>query len=177
MNGIETATVAADAVNAIDIAANGNASFSFANAAVPNPCAAAPIPKPRATASCIPKVFNIIAPKLAPIKPVMTTIETAKEISAPNMVAMAIANGDVIFLDSNDKRRYGDAMFNNRTMNAVPYNPPNVDTEIAVHNSNKFCRIKSRLSYMDIARDTTAGPNKNNNTSPGPYNVPSPPVL
>ena len=36
-NGIEIITVHAEAVNAIAIAANGNASLSFANAAVPNP--------------------------------------------------------------------------------------------------------------------------------------------
>ena len=171
MNGIDTATVAADAVRAMDIAANGNASFSLANAAVPNPCAAAPIPNPRATASRIPKTFNIADPKLAPIKPVMTTIDTANEMSAPNIVAIAMANGDVIFRDNNDKRKYGEAMFNNRTINAVPYKPPKVDTEMAVPNSVKFCRIKARLSYMDTASDTTAGPNRNNNTSPGPNNA------
>lgn len=180
MNGIETATVAADAVKAMDMAAKGKASFSFAKAAVPSPCAAAPIPNPRATASCIPKVFNIMAPKFAPINPVTTTIETANEISPPNMVAIAMANGEVIFLDSNDNRRYGEAMFNNRTINAVPYKPPNVDTEMAVPNSIKFCFIKARFSYMDIANETTAGPNKNINKSPGPSDVVPiclPPVL
>ena len=105
MNGIETATVAADAVKAMEMAANGNASFSFAKAAVPNPWAAAPIPNPRATASRIPNPFNIMAPKLAPIKPVITTIETANEISPPNMVAIAMANGEVMFLDNNDNRK------------------------------------------------------------------------
>ena len=59
-------------------------------------------------------------------------------------------------------------MFNNRTMNAVPYKPPNVDTEMAVPSSIKFCFINARLSYMEIASDTTAGPSKKISKSPGP---------
>ena len=70
-------------------------------------------------------------------------------------------------------------MFNTRTIHAVPYKPPNVDTEMAAPTSVKFCRINARLSYIDTASDTTAGPNRNNNTSPGPTDVvkPSRPVL
>ena len=99
--GIETSTVQAEAVNAILIAANGNASSSFANAAVPSPCAAAPIPTPLATASFIPAASNIAAPKLAPINPVTTTILTASQTHiCPRSNAHTISRGMVLSRES-----------------------------------------------------------------------------
>ena len=48
------------------MAAKGNASSSFANAAVPRPWAAAPIPSPLAAAFCTPNASRMEAPKFAP---------------------------------------------------------------------------------------------------------------
>ena len=171
IDGMDTRTVQADAVNDIAIAENGNASFSFTMAAVPNPCAAAPIPSPRATASLIPKESKIVCPKLAPIKPVTTTIDTARDTSAPMIAAIAIASGEVIFLDSNDNRMEGLASCNKRAAAAVPNKPPKDDTPIAVTTSFQFSCISFRLSYIETASDTTAGPNRNSNTSPAPADV------
>mmetsp|Transcript_21067 Transcript_21067/g.43543 ORF Transcript_21067/g.43543 Transcript_21067/m.43543 type:complete len:174 (+) Transcript_21067:272-793(+) len=146
--GIDTSTVHADAVNAIAIAAKGKASFSFANAAVPNPCAAAPMPKPLATASLIRNASNIVAPKLAPNNPVNTTIVTANDASAPRIEAIAIARGEVIFLDKRLSRTEVFAIPSNLTAAAVPYNPPNAETNVDTPTSGIFSRINFFLPYI-----------------------------
>lgn len=42
---------------------------------------------------------STVAPKLAPMTPVMTTIAIAKDVSAASMVHIAMASGDVMFRD------------------------------------------------------------------------------
>lgn len=135
----------AEAVSAMAMAAKGNASFSFVKAAVPKPCAAAPIPRPRATASLILAKSSKLAPKFAPRKsrrehmrisfqitatnaynhyiprrPVTTTMLTAKLKSAPNIPAIAIAKGLVIFRLSKERRSDSLPMHSKRTAAAVP---------------------------------------------------------
>lgn len=52
-----------------------------------------------------PRASSVVAPKLAPTKPVMTTIATASDISAPSKEQMAMASGEVIFRDKTVSRR------------------------------------------------------------------------
>ena len=131
--GMDTVTVAAEATNAMAIALNEKAVGSLrAKAAVPKPCAAAPMLKPRATGSVIPQAVRILAPKLAPTKPVNTTMDTAKETSAPNKLAMAMASGEVMLRDNKLKRTAGIPMPHKRTASAVAPTPPKVAPLTAV---------------------------------------------
>mmetsp|Transcript_46448 Transcript_46448/g.98512 ORF Transcript_46448/g.98512 Transcript_46448/m.98512 type:complete len:353 (+) Transcript_46448:637-1695(+) len=150
------------------MAANGNASPSPANAAVPSPCAAAPIPSPLATASFIPAASSIDAPKLAPISPVTTTMVTAREASAPNTAAMAMARGEVMFRDSRLRRRVGLRTLSSRTARAVPYRPPREDTRVDAATSGTFSLMSLFRPYICIARATTAGPRRKRRASPAP---------
>eukprot|EP00560_Eucampia_antarctica_P006126 CAMPEP_0197825020 /NCGR_PEP_ID=MMETSP1437-20131217/2170_1 /TAXON_ID=49252 ORGANISM="Eucampia antarctica, Strain CCMP1452" /NCGR_SAMPLE_ID=MMETSP1437 /ASSEMBLY_ACC=CAM_ASM_001096 /LENGTH=141 /DNA_ID=CAMNT_0043424853 /DNA_START=103 /DNA_END=528 /DNA_ORIENTATION=- len=140
--------VHADAVRAMDMAAKGKASGSLAKAAVPSPCAAAPMPNPRATASVMPNASKMAAPKLAPMSPVITTMDTARDTSAPSIPAMAMAKGEVIFLDNKLSRNIGLAIFKKRTNAAVPNKPPTDDTVTAVPTSAKFCFMILLRSYI-----------------------------
>mmetsp|Transcript_61296 Transcript_61296/g.71668 ORF Transcript_61296/g.71668 Transcript_61296/m.71668 type:complete len:256 (+) Transcript_61296:124-891(+) len=129
------------------------------------------MPNPRATGSNIFTESKIAAPKFAPINPETTTILTAKETSAPDnpsMEAMAIANGDVMFLDSNERRIEGLRIWTSRTINAVPNNPPTDEPTTAVLTSAMFCFISVLRLYIWQARATTAGPSMNRRTSPAP---------
>ena len=64
--GMETVTVAAEATKAMAMALKEKAVGSLrAKAAVPKPCAAAPMLNPRATGSVMPAALRRLAPKLA----------------------------------------------------------------------------------------------------------------
>lgn len=52
-----------------------------------------------------PKASRAVAPKLAPMTPVMTTIAIARDASAPTMEQMAIASGEVMLRDRVANRR------------------------------------------------------------------------
>lgn len=169
--------VAANPVKAMDMAAKGNASFSLTIAAVPKPCAAAPMPIPRATGSSMPSLLRIVAPKLAPNIPVITTIETASDTLDPSIPAIDIAKGDVIFLDKSANRTEGSPISNNRTKAAVPKSPPTTEVPVAADTSNKFSFINCRFWYMEMAKEITAGPKQKRSQSPAevPMN-PQPPI-
>mmetsp|Transcript_12780 Transcript_12780/g.26425 ORF Transcript_12780/g.26425 Transcript_12780/m.26425 type:complete len:164 (-) Transcript_12780:706-1197(-) len=133
--GTDTRHVHAVAVRAMDMAEKGKASFSSTKAAVPNPCAAAPMPMPLATGFFIPAAVKIAAPKLAPKRPVTTTMLTAMltvDALAPKRPAIAMANGLVIFRDKSATRNDGCSNPIKRTIHAVPNKPPREETDTAV---------------------------------------------
>mmetsp|Transcript_114728 Transcript_114728/g.225090 ORF Transcript_114728/g.225090 Transcript_114728/m.225090 type:complete len:163 (+) Transcript_114728:166-654(+) len=103
-------------------------------------------------------------------------MDTAKLTSAPKMEAMAMAKGLVMFRDNKDNRKDGLATCKNRTAAAVPNKPPRELTPTPVITSLRLSFINFRRSYMLIAKETTAGPNKNNNTSPAPDWIPNRPT-
>mmetsp|Transcript_19153 Transcript_19153/g.43606 ORF Transcript_19153/g.43606 Transcript_19153/m.43606 type:complete len:203 (-) Transcript_19153:957-1565(-) len=151
------------------MAANGNASFSPVNAAVPNPCAAAPMPSPLATGSLIPHRSRIDAPKLAPSSPLTTTKDTAIPTSAPSIPAMAMARGEVMFRLSSARRTPGaPVMRSRRTRKAVPNSPPAAEPVTPAATSLAFCRTSSRRPYICRASEITAGPRRKRRRSPGP---------
>jgi hypothetical protein len=72
--GTEAMVVDATAFRTIAMAAKGKAPGSIALAAVPSPCPAAPIPRPRATGALTPHASRAASPKLATSSPVSTCV-------------------------------------------------------------------------------------------------------
>jgi len=108
------------------------------------------------------------APKFAPKSPVRTTAVTAREISAPNIEAIAIAKGEVMFRDSKHSRIVGLEMPRSLTAAAVPYKPPSDDTRVDAPTVEMFSFISFFLLYIDSESAITAGPSRKSNTSPAP---------
>mmetsp|Transcript_29399 Transcript_29399/g.70922 ORF Transcript_29399/g.70922 Transcript_29399/m.70922 type:complete len:275 (-) Transcript_29399:772-1596(-) len=62
-----------------------------------------------------------------------------------------------------------------RTISAVPNNPPNVETAVAVATSLALSRMRFLFSYILTDNESTAGPSKNRKMSPAP--VPNNPLI
>jgi len=85
-------------VRVIDTTEDANATGLVAIAAVPIPCALAPMLNPMQIGSSTEMVFSNVSPMLAPMIPVKTTKNTVIDLSAPVRTAPACAKGDVMHL-------------------------------------------------------------------------------
>ena len=100
------------------------------SAAVPSPCALAPIDSPTEISSFTPSFVSIASPNDAPNIPVSTTNSTANDGSAPRIEAPAKANGDVIHRVNVAKATLGGHKSINLAIRAVLNNPINADDPV-----------------------------------------------
>jgi len=126
-------------VRVIDTTEDANATGLVAIAAVPIPCALAPMLSPTQIGSSTDRLFSNVSPILAPTIPVKTTKNTVIDLSAPVRTAPACAKGDVMHLVRGDKERLVGLNLARRD-NSAELNKPNIEEKPVVRrNKGALC--------------------------------------